>query len=88
MQEQVHDPHCQRVVRPNYREINIFFPGQRHQTPQILGGNRHALDQTASPLDSFLPDPGIARRAPKPGHVRRLGQFPHQRMFPTARPDD
>src|ERR1019366_6047107 len=86
--EQIHDAERERIVRANDGEVGFLFLRKREQLRQILRAEIHTLDQRRIFGESFLCDARIARRAPHLRDVRRLRQFPNQRVFASARTDD
>ena len=86
--EQIHDAQRQRIVRPDDGEFDFLFLRKGEQLRQIPGAKVHALDERGIFCQPFLCDAGVARRAPQLCDVRRLRQFPHQRVFASARADD
>ena len=86
--EQIHDAQRQRIVRADDREFDFLFLREREQLRQIFRADVHAFDRRAVFGEAFLRDAGVARRAPHLRDVRRLRQFPDQRVFAPARTDD
>ena len=86
--EQIHDAQRERIVRADDGEINFLFLREGEQLGQIFRADVDAFDQCAVFGEPFLRDAGVARRAPHLRGVRRLRQFPDQRVFASARTDD
>jgi hypothetical protein len=86
--KEVHNAQGQRIVRPNDREINSMFLGQRKQGRQVFRRDIGALDWRSVARQALGSDAGVARRAPQACGTRRLSQLPHQRVFASARPND
>jgi hypothetical protein len=85
--KQIHDAQRERIVRPDDGEFDFLFLREREQP-----GKSSALMLTHSTARhfwrAFLCDAGVAGRAPHLRDVRRLRQFPNQRVFASARTDD
>ena len=86
--EQIHDAQRQRVVRADDGEINFLLLREGEQLRQIFRAELTHSTSCAVFRESFLRDAGVARRAPHLRDVRRLRQFPDQRVFASARTDD
>ena len=91
--EQIHDAQRERIVRPDDGEFDFLFPRECEQLRQILRADVDAFDRVAQPFAPgepahFLRDAGVARRAPHLRDMRRLREFPHERVFASARTDD
>ena len=86
--EQIHDAQRQRIVRPDDGEVGFLFLREREQLRQIFRADVDAFDRRAVFREAFLRDAGVARRAPHLRDVRRLRQFPDQRVLASARTDD
>ena len=71
--ELVHDAGDERHFRPDHGQVNAVLDGELEQAVAVGDRQRHALGQ--------LGDPGVARRAEDPAHLRALRQFPDQGVF-------
>ncbi len=86
--EQIHDAQRERIVRADDGEFDFLFLREREQFRQIFGANVDAFDRRR-----FFASRSCAMPALPGAHqicvgVRRLRQFPNQRVFASARTDD
>ena len=86
--KQIRDAQCQRIVRPDDSEFDFLFLREREEFRQIIRAEIDASDNGIVFREPFLRDAGVARRAPHLRGVRRLREFPDQRVFASARTDD
>ena len=82
--EQVDDAQGQGVVRAHDGQVGPVLLGKGQQAGKVVGGQGDVLDGDAAGRQALEGRSRVARGAPEALGVRRLGQFPHQRVFATA----